>query len=256
MVKSAKDLLASALRTWWYEAYTAYQVRHLPIKPSFRRSLNLPDRLFLLEFYPALLGDDMIVHDIGAASGTFSSFAASLSNVREIHAFEPLPSAYAELVDISTKSAVPIICHNVALGEFNGQSSMSVPEISRDSSSLLEPNHVLDHEVGEGAVYQQLVRVVRLDDYVQENKLPLPDVVKMDVQGYEDRVLRGGSQTISAARFCVIEVNFEPLYEQSALFDDVYLLLREYGFCLIGMNNPACGYVSQQLQANAIFAKA
>jgi hypothetical protein len=68
--------------------------------------------------------------------------------------------------------------------------------------------------------------------------------------------LRGGARTISTAKFCIVEVNFKALYEQSALFDDVYSLLRDYGFRLIGVNNSACGYVSQQLQANAIFAKA
>ena len=193
--------------------------------------------------------------DIGANDGAFSHCVASLANVAAIHAFEPLPSAFSELVTASEQSPVPLTCHNVALGEFNGEGCMSVPDVSRGSSSLLHPNHVFDGEVGVGAVRQQTVNIVRLDDYVAQRSLPMPDVVKIDVQGFEDRVIRGGAATVSAAAFVIAEVNFEALYEQSALFDDVYSLMLTLGFRLTGMTNPACGYSSHPLQADAIFAK-
>lgn len=46
---------------------------------------------------------------------------------------------------------------------------------------------------------------VRLDDYVRENALPLPDLIKADTQGSELDVLRGGQDCLSHARAVILE---------------------------------------------------
>ena len=247
--------MTDLFRSWWYAALSAYRLRHLPVVPSLRRTLTTTDRLFLLEFYPALRGHDLVVYDIGADIGLFSHAVGSLSNVAAIHAFEPRRAAYAELLEIGKRSPVPVTCHNVALGEVNEQGNMFVPLVSTGSSSLLAPNRVFDRAVGVGPINQQSVTVARLDDYVTQHQLPAPDVVKLDVQGFEDRVVRGGARTVASAAFVIAEVHFEPSYEQSALFDDVYALMRSQGFRLVGMNNAPFGYSSHPLEANAIFAR-
>jgi FkbM family methyltransferase len=64
---------------------------------------------------PALAGDNLVVYDIGVASGVVSGFFAKLSNVRTVHAFEPIPSAFAELTE-RTRQYSQIERYNVAVG--------------------------------------------------------------------------------------------------------------------------------------------
>jgi hypothetical protein len=97
------------------------------------------------------------------------------------------------------------------------------------------------------------VEVTRLDDYVREHSLPQPDLIKIDVQGYEDRVLRGGPMTIGKAKYCVIEMSMLPLYEGGPLFDDIYGMMRTMGFRLVGITGDLRGRSGRQLQADGIF---
>jgi hypothetical protein len=80
--------------------------------------------------------------------------------------------------------------------------------------------------------------------------MPEPLLVKIDVQGYEDYVLRGGEQTIRRARLIIIETSFQAQYEAQPLFDDVYRTLTGWGFAYVGaidqLMNPSNGSIVQQ----------
>ncbi len=78
--------------------------------------------------------------------------------------------------------------------------------------------------------------------------------MKIDVQGYEDRVLRGGEQTVKRAQVLLVETSFQQLYEGQALFEDILALLRGWGFRYAGaldqLLNPRTG---EALQQDSIF---
>ena len=56
-------------------------------------------------------------------------------------------------------------------------------------------------------------------------------LVKIDTQGFEDRVIRGGEQTIKKASIVVVEVSFTKLYEHQPLFSDLRSIAKPW-FCL------------------------
>src|SRR4029079_19320023 len=70
---------------------------------------------------------------------------------------------------------------------------------------------------------------------MQEKPLTCPLLVKLDVQGYEDRVIQGAGKTLSRATAVLTEVNFEPLYTHQADFDLTYRALVACGFEFRGM---------------------
>ena len=55
-------------------------------------------------------------------------------------------------------------------------------------------------------------------------------LIKIDVQGVEDRVLRGGETLFKRAKAVIIEVNTEHLYEGQAKFEDLFEILTSYGY--------------------------
>ena len=150
------------------------------------------EREICLKLRPALRGDGLVVYDIGASVGIVSACLAKLPNVKAIHAFEPIPASFEALTK-RVGGRPQVQCHNMALSDGAGIRTMYLSR-SADSSSMLPPtDDALAEFPGIEAENRIEVEVTRLDDYVEEHCLPQPDLIKIDVQGYEDRVLRGYS---------------------------------------------------------------
>ncbi len=70
----------------------------------------------------------------------------------------------------------------------------------------------------------------RLDSLVAERKWPLPDFIKLDTQGSELDILRGGPQCLAHARGVQIECNVQQYNEGAPLLPDVAGFMRDAGF--------------------------
>ena len=220
---------------------------------DLRAATTHEDRLILASIGWALRDPGTVVYDVGAALGGHTTAFAKMASVAEIVAFEPLAESYARLRR-STENLPHVRCFQLALGEREATLPLN-RSAWRNTSSFLDVSDVTRAEFPLAARIDgiELVRVARLDDVVAEYHLPPPDVVKIDAQGYEDRVISGGSRTLAAARVCVIEVSFEPLYESSPLFDDVYVPMRDLGFRLGGFAGSLAAAHGQVIQADAVF---
>jgi FkbM family methyltransferase len=233
-------------------AYTYWKVRETGL--ALKEPLSPEERVFFLQLQPILTRDSVVAFDIGASVGIFASCLAKIPQVSAVHAFEPIPRSFRRLAE-RMQPYPCATCHNVALGDINQQQTMWVHDKAIDSSSFLTAGNLYQQEfAGKFGVHPENLPVVRLDDYVQENQLPLPDFVKIDVQGFEDKVLRGGEKTISRANYCMLEMSLRPLYEGSPIFDDIYRQMREMGFRIIGIADILKGASGAQLQLDGIFA--
>jgi hypothetical protein len=100
------------------------------------------------------------------------------------------------------------------------------------------------------------IEVRRLDDVFQDLKIKDNILLKMDVQGYEDEVIKGGEGVISRSRLLIVETSFRLLYEGQPLFGRIYEALVQRGFNYIGsweqLVSPLDGAV---LQADALFLR-
>src|SRR5204863_5653458 len=81
------------------------------------------------------------------------------------------------------------------------------------------------------------VKVARLDDVLDASSLERDVLIKIDVQGVEDRVIRGGRAVFSAAKIVLIEMSFTAMYDRQPLFEEVHTLLEECGLRLAGFKN-------------------
>jgi hypothetical protein len=73
------------------------------------------------------------------------------------------------------------------------------------------------------------VKLITLDsvfgDYVKANEEVL---LKMDVQGYELEVLKGGAETMKHIDYVYCEINRDELYEGNAFVEDLDVFLADY----------------------------
>jgi len=168
-----------------------------------------------------------VIYDIGANVGTWTLLATSLIPGASIHAFEPLPKHQTEFLRTFTGKE-DITLHPIAVGSNNAIETLHITGFS-DSSSLLQPNEASWSQFGVREVAQLPLQVFRLDDYRLEKQIPWPDLIKLDIQGYELEALKGGSECLMSAKAVVAEVSFIEYYEGQCLFHDVVSYLAQFG---------------------------
>lgn len=198
------------------------------------------------------------VVDVGANRGQFAREILRFLPQARVLCFEPLPDVFRSLQKWATSTAGAVVAYNLALGETNGTSRMQVHVDWDYSSSLLDTTeHAIDvYPYQKGQVTTQ-VRVARLDDFIADCDVPLiPDIlVKVDAQGYDDRVLRGGQETLKRARACIIEINLDSLYEAQGTFRDIFLLLDSLGYTYAGNLDQAYTTAGHVVFIDALFLR-
>jgi len=162
------------------------------------------DMAFVLHF---LRKGDLFL-DIGANIGSFTVLAAGVCKANS-WSFEPDPATIRHLQrNISINGLDERVnIYAMALGDYNGEAELTV---GRDSV-----NQVL---VSKGE-RSQTIEIRKLDDLVGMGE---PVMLKIDVEGYEDNVLRGAKGVLGLTSLKAIEIE--------TLTSDVISLLGYHGF--------------------------
>ncbi len=173
------------------------------------------------------------VLDIGANVGHFSTHMRQLFPEAMIYAFEPLPDCFAalqsRLANDRRFKAFPVALGDAA-GEMTMERSAFHPSSSLRTMSSLHKQ--LYPKTAESR--PETIQIARLDDVLASEHLEPGLLVKMDVQGYEDAVIKGGANVIRQAVAAMIETSFVPLYENQPLFNDICKAMDELGFSYCG----------------------
>lgn len=177
------------------------------------------------------------VLDIGANTGQFAWQIHRILPDAMLYSFEPLEDCYNEL--LKRMGHIPKFrAFNFALGDKNGQADIYRNDYTPSSSLLsMEELHKRAFPFTSHATVLK-IKIRRLDDIVNELDIVENVLVKIDVQGTEDKVIMGGERLLSRASVLIVETCFEPLYEGQLLFDGIYDLLRERGFVYVGSESP------------------
>ena len=148
----------------------------------------------------------------------------------EIHAFEPLVGHITAFRN-NTEGIAGIQLHALALGASKDRLPMQVASFS-DASSLLQIGAEMADHFDVHKAREEIVTVERLDDYVADQGMPMPDLIKLDVQGYELQSLRGGLGCLRHAVAVLTEVSFIEFYPGQCLFEEVVEFMAAEGFRL------------------------
>ncbi|QEF99488.1 2-O-methyltransferase NoeI [Stieleria maiorica] len=191
--------------------------------------------------------------DIGANEGQSAALFRQLFPGVAIYSFEPLADCHQQVAHF-LESHGPGTAFHCALGESNRQTTIHRNEFT-PSSSLLPMNTLHKTEFPKTTRSRpEQVDVKRLDDIAETQQWADPLVIKVDVQGFEEPVIRGGLDTFTRARAVVIELTSYPLYESQSTFERVQQQLQSIGFVFRGvidqMRSPQDGRI---LQFDALF---
>ncbi|MGB0063749.1 MAG: FkbM family methyltransferase [Terracidiphilus sp.] len=138
-----------------------------------------------------------VVWDVGANMGLFSFAAAGLAGAQgRVYAFEP-DAVMARLLRRSARlnpQAAPVEVISCAIAEDLGLAHFEIAQRSRASNALE------GFQLSQGGGVRDVETVVTASlDWLAE-RLPAPDVLKIDVEGAELAVFRGAQQMLKSKR--------------------------------------------------------
>ena len=178
-----------------------------------------------LEWIAGFAPDEVLV-DCGANVGMYTIWAAATRNVR-VYAFEPEAQNYATLNRNVRLNALSerVTAYCVGLSDHSGMSTLYLADLRVGGSchALGEP---LDFEHRPlNAVFRQGSIAATLDELVAAGTVPVPQYVKIDVDGFEPKVIAGARRTLAhaAVKSLLIEIN-QNLDDHLAMVDELEAL--------------------------------
>jgi FkbM family methyltransferase len=172
-----------------------------------------------------------IILDVGANQGQTIQKVKDLFPSAVIHAFEPSPSTFVKL-EKNTFKFSNVKCWNLGMGSSNTKLLLNENEFD-DMSSFLTLG-----DKGWGKVERQIhVDVITLDSFLSRNEINLIDLLKIDTQGFELEVLKGGLNSfyLNKVRLIFFEVNFSAIYESLPSFTELFNFCISNGFELVAI---------------------
>lgn len=171
-----------------------------------------------VEFLRTVIEPADICFDIGGNVGYFAMLMAQSAREGQIHVFEPIPlNAQIIRTNALLNRFDNLQVNNVALGNEPGFSEFSVSSDSAYSSLRATGRH--------GEAQSITVPVWTLDEYVDERGLGRIAIMKVDVEGAEEMVLKGATRLLS-------DPDRRPRLIMLELFDEN---LRPFGTSVAGI---------------------
>ena len=192
------------------------------------------------------ISNNPIIFDIGGNKGQSIEKYLKIFEKPIIHSFEPVKTEF-DYMHSKFKNYKNIFLNNFAMGdkteekEFNitaktGNSSFNKINLGTDWLKVRSKQYNTSEEGYVTSV--QKVNVIKLDDYCKDNNISVIDLVKIDTQGYEDKVLEGSLNSIKQNKIkaIVTEITFDNVYDKYFSFSDIEKFIIPYHFRMIGIN--------------------
>ncbi len=137
----------------------------------------------------------------------------------KLHAFEPNPVFFKELKENVGKTR-NVYLNNFGLGDVEGRF-----EYIEGSQAISDPK-------------ENGVLIRRMDNYIREKRIKRVDFLKIDTEGYDERVLRGAGEKIKMFRY----IQYESSHTALMMSDEISKFLQGHGFAFyyIGGRNVFC----------------
>tara|TARA_Y100001973_G_C5204544_1_gene340487 strand:+ start:3555 stop:4268 length:714 start_codon:yes stop_codon:yes gene_type:complete len=178
-----------------------------------------------------------IFFDVGANIGIYSMYSAMVNN-NKTFAFEPHAPTYKNLLDtINLNTNCRAWC--VALGDDLQFTDIAIKNLHEG---------VADNIVGETGEYLHGCITIPMDMMMRWHLLPQPDYIKIDVDGYEDKVIVGAKQTFKNAKSLLIEIDRKHI----CWIDQI----KDWGFELTGIhkrNEEENNYIFENVRNSRMY---
>jgi FkbM family methyltransferase len=174
-----------------------------------------------------LLGDasGLVLFDVGGNVGQTAADMVRRFKGPRIYSFEPSPKSFAAL----RERCPSVTCEQLAFGDAPGKLPFHLDSAWSVNDSLLRPAHGSDATVE--------VQVDTIDAYCDRQKIERIDLLKIDTQGYDVRVLEGAAQMLAhrQIRLFSAEANLTPMYDGQPQPSALFAFAERFGYRVVGV---------------------
>ena len=173
--------------------------------------------------------ENKIIVDAGASTGIMTKMFAERFPELQIYCFEPIQQTFKELTE-NTAKYKNLILINKALGSSPGLSVIHILD-RISSSSILSVSEKIDDPYFAEALKEKKtenITISTLDIEIPSDKNIA--IMKMDVQGFELEILKGGQSTLRRTDLIVLEMQNHDYYRNAPMYYDLDKFLREQHF--------------------------
>lgn len=208
---------------------------HLPFSNAIVRPAWITNKgPITSEYIKQFLPKECIILEAGAHNGSDSVKLAKLLPDCTIYAFEPQPILFQQLVTNTLPYKNRIHCYKLALSDINGNAEFYVSNgLDNGSSSLLKPDYHLTFFPQVQFNQKIIVDTKTLDTWAKENNKERIDFLRLDMQGYEPKMLAASPNLLKTVKVIYTEVSTKELYKGIVLYPQYNKWLQEQGFTLV-----------------------
>jgi len=168
--------------------------------------------------------------DVGAHKGNFVEKILQRFSFIESISFEPAKEAFKDLIIRSEKYKNWKIL-NYALAARDQNMEMNISDYTEANSFLSIEKELLELRPELKVTSKELVKCKKIDNFISEfYSLKKPILLKVDTQGYEMEVLKGGNQTLDIVDFVLLEVSTGATYRGQPSLKEVIEYLENKKF--------------------------
>jgi len=231
----------------WEKLYYRVQTMYLFLqKKMIRKNLGIggdhPIRLDLLRTMQAVRGSvpacDVFV-DIGANQGEFSQVFSDVYKPSLVVCVEPNEELNKDIT-ANNRNGSRLEIINKAVSDSESEMLFYFHSDSQMSSLFPSNKEAIRRDFGEDDAEKTVARTVpvtTLDKIFAERQDGLKDKIvflKIDTQGNELEVLKGGGKALEMIRYCQLEYMFHTPYEKQYPFEDIMTVMMQHRFKFLG----------------------
>lgn len=173
------------------------------------------------------------VFDVGANNGEWLSYCSRYSPTAVIHAFEIAPPTFEKLQK-KTSHLSNVILNPIGLSDKAGEIDIYYWEEHDGLTTAMKENMSDDFRMaGDKPPQPRTIRakIMRGDDYIKEKSVGMIDILKIDVEGMEEFVLRGFTDAFSKRTIRLVQFEYNTTSIISKfLLHDAYVFFRGFGY--------------------------
>jgi FkbM family methyltransferase len=189
-----------------------------------------------------------VAYDVGAHVGLMTlTLVRKVGPHGKVVAFEPCPSNVGPLQELvclnSLQDVVDVL--DVAVADYNGEALLLVGD-----TAYMHKLETVHEDMSAPARQTFTARVTSIDTLVFRQGYPPPQLIKVDVEGAEALVIRGGLETLKRySPFLLLEIH------GPANADTVWDLLFDLGYEWKAVGEKRCPEAMTKQQARSFFSK-
>ncbi len=210
---------------------------------GFRLQLDLQDRMQAVMFikrchepeteivFKEMAKTSKVFLDVGANIGYFSFLVKQMSPQSKVYSFEPLPQnilAYEKNRELNNFSSM--FLQEVCVADKHGETEFLIPPSEESGWGRMAHRELFSGEKIKRSV-------VTLDEFCEQHQLSAVDFIKIDVEGYEFKVLQGATKIIESQRprIC-IELNEPCLLDTGTSSEEIFRFFKTRNYHMFALD--------------------